>query len=492
MKINKIFIIAGLLGSILLSSCDDWLNVIPSDQIKEEELFKTGNGFRNALNGVYRQLSMRELYGRNLSWGIIESLGQVYDLTVASDASTKDMKRLLDYKYKDNDVVSVTDAMWEKAWNSIANCNNIIQNVQTKDSTLFYGRNREKNMILGEAIALRAYIHLDLLRLYAPAPSTHPTNVYIPYVDVYPSYISNRKTVEECLSLIIRDLKEAQSIMQIVDKNSGFSTSSRFENIASGEERFLNSRGYRMNYYAITGILARAYLYAQKYDEAYTEAMKVIKKKSNFAFSDYYDIEYDGNMKLYGDVILAFYNTDLTDWDQEANHINDSKEDYEKTFIAINNVESIFGEDLEDDYRSKYQMEEVYYSYRTLKYYKQGLSSIVSRTNNNLIPALRLSEMYYIAAESIYDKNPDEAQSYLDIVKEARGLEALDYSTVNSKDDFIKLIVNDARREFIGEGQIFFMYKRLNQPIPKTSTTNVSPTNENYVMPLPDSETNLN
>ena len=137
-------------------------------------------------------------------------------------------------------------------------------------------------------------------------------------------------------------------------------------------------------------------------------------------------------------------------------------------------------------------MEEVYYSYRTLKYYKQGLSSIVSRTNNNLIPALRLSEMYYIAAESIYDKNPEEAQSYLDIVKEARGLDALDYSTVNSKDDFIKLIVNDARREFIGEGQIFFMYKRLNQAIPKTSTTNVSPTNENYVMPLPDSETNLN
>ena len=35
--------------AVLGTSCSDWLNVYPSDQIKEEFLFETGNGYRAAL-----------------------------------------------------------------------------------------------------------------------------------------------------------------------------------------------------------------------------------------------------------------------------------------------------------------------------------------------------------------------------------------------------------------------------------------------------------
>ena len=42
--------------ALTFSSCQDWLDLYPSDEIKEEYLFSSGDGFRTALNGIYRKL----------------------------------------------------------------------------------------------------------------------------------------------------------------------------------------------------------------------------------------------------------------------------------------------------------------------------------------------------------------------------------------------------------------------------------------------------
>ena len=55
------------------------------DEIKEEYLFETGNGYRTALNGIYRKLATFDLYGSNLSWGLIDGWGLVYNLDKAPD-----------------------------------------------------------------------------------------------------------------------------------------------------------------------------------------------------------------------------------------------------------------------------------------------------------------------------------------------------------------------------------------------------------------------
>ncbi len=51
MRKNIILLITLLSFSII--SCNDWLDVIPSDTVEETDLFSTGDGYRNALNGVY-------------------------------------------------------------------------------------------------------------------------------------------------------------------------------------------------------------------------------------------------------------------------------------------------------------------------------------------------------------------------------------------------------------------------------------------------------
>ena len=48
----------------LCSACNDWLDVNPRSQIKGEELYKSEDGFKKALNGVYINIAKEGLYGR--------------------------------------------------------------------------------------------------------------------------------------------------------------------------------------------------------------------------------------------------------------------------------------------------------------------------------------------------------------------------------------------------------------------------------------------
>ena len=499
---NTLFIVGFI--SLFMSSCNDWLDVRPSDEIKEEYLFETGNGYRTALNGIYRKLATFDLYGSNLSWGLIDGWGLVYNLDKApDDGGGRAMKKIATFSFKHSELTPTTDAMWDAAWNIIANCNNLAQQVENEDTLLFYDRTHERDMIFAEAIALRAYMHFDLLRIYAPSLLMNPgERTFIPYVDKYPSYLSDRQTVSYCLQHIIDDLKKAQSILLSVDKSASFSMESRFIQSYNGESRFLGYRGYRMNYYAVTAELARVYLYAQKADEAYAEAKKVIdvvESKKWFAASTSSSGFNKGNMKMMEDIIFSLYSTDLTDWDQKINHLSDNPADeYNEHYLFLGDelVNEFFGSEKSSDWRLIYQLEGKYYDYyyRTLKYNKQKEGTTYSKVNDEMIPMIRMSEVYYIAAEAIYKTDPALAQKYLSSVKKGRGIKNVDYSQVTSEEEFINMIVSDARREFVGEGQTFFMYKRLKKNLlgmEGYSWKEVEAKEENMVLPLPDSESNI-
>ena len=42
-----------LVISLCTASCSDWLDVSPSNQVNGDKLFEIGDGYRNALNGIY-------------------------------------------------------------------------------------------------------------------------------------------------------------------------------------------------------------------------------------------------------------------------------------------------------------------------------------------------------------------------------------------------------------------------------------------------------
>lgn len=282
-------------------------------------------------------------------------------------------------------------------------------------------------MILGEAIGLRAYIQFDLLRVYAPSPAMNPGNrTFIPYVNVYPAYVNNRETVSYCLEKIIEDLKRAQELLLEVDKNANWKD--RFEEGRNDEKLFWFSRGFRLNYYAVTAELARVYLYAGMPEEAYEQADIIIQQSSLFAAltgNNALDAMRDGNIKMYDDIIFALYSRkDQIEWDRLINHKYDTEDEYEdSSFLGIDSymAEERYGEDLKTDWRICYQMEKVnyYVDYRSLKYYQQPDSYKHAKINNVIVPMFRMSEVYYIAAEAIYKTDLNKAKEYLKTVKKA-------------------------------------------------------------------------
>lgn len=52
----------------------------PQDTTEDDQLFETGEGFRNALNGVYRQMAGSSMYGKELTWGALDAWRQSYIL----------------------------------------------------------------------------------------------------------------------------------------------------------------------------------------------------------------------------------------------------------------------------------------------------------------------------------------------------------------------------------------------------------------------------
>lgn len=54
----------------MLSACSDWLDIQPQDTTEDDQLFETGEGFRNALNCVYRQMAGSSMYGKDSRGGL--------------------------------------------------------------------------------------------------------------------------------------------------------------------------------------------------------------------------------------------------------------------------------------------------------------------------------------------------------------------------------------------------------------------------------------
>ena len=64
-------------------------------------------------------------------------------------------------------------------YNIIANINNFLKYIDKNRSVIKTGKYYE--LMKGEALGLRAFLHFDLLRLFGPVYSENPTGKAIPY-----------------------------------------------------------------------------------------------------------------------------------------------------------------------------------------------------------------------------------------------------------------------------------------------------------------------
>ena len=135
----------------------------------------------------------------------------------------------------------------------------------------------------------------------------------------------------------------------------------------------------------------------------------------------------------------------------------------------------------QDDYRNRVNWST---SGENRYFYKYTDMAQTGKIQNTMIPMLRLGEMYLIAAESQSDVLAN-GTSYVNTLRRNRGIStSLEALTP-------ELLKYEYIRELYGEGQLFYLYKRLFSKViwSYTDSRNPEPSTNLFVVPLPDSET---
>lgn len=123
------------------------------------------------------------------------------------------------------------------------------------------------------------------------------------------------------------------------------------------------------------------------------------------------------------------------------------------------------------------------YNYNTAT----SVSTNLELTKRQIVPILRLSEMYLIVLETTNDLS--EANALWNKYQVSHNV-LLTENAFATLDAVRSEVINEYRREFFGEGHMFYTYKRLKSPDMLWRAEPV--TEANYILKLPVSEFNPN
>jgi hypothetical protein len=375
-------------------------------------------------------------------------LGRSYDTTISTGIGDLYYQGAR-YNFGDPALKTTFKNIWDSLYQCIANLNDLLANAESRQN-VFTADNY--NTIKAEAMGLRAFLHFDLVRMFAASPAAAGLSVpAIPYVTKMSPYASPVLTSGAIMDSCIADLKTAETLLSQTDL-----TTSRF------------------THWAAKGLLARIYLYKGDLPNAQTNALAVINSNrfplvtSNsdlmFAKEHLFSLFSSFNISLqyYKSVLNTSPPLGFTTINQTALYVTGggATSDWRRAFVdpatgvALGNTIS------------------------PRKYYAN---------NANVLPMIRVSEMYYIAAEcATAALDSLKATDLLDSIRVHRNLPK--YTLAALKTDSLNIeIRKEYQKEFLGEGQMFYFYKRKNLPFASLPFTKVPVVaNASYVFIKPE------
>lgn len=473
---KKLYCLLLGLATVLLTGCNDWLDVSPRSQIESNSLFQTEEGFKRALNGVYIKMGQSSLYGRNISMYIPECLARTWKIPTKS--ANLEMYSLCNYDFTESGTEKTLAASFKEYFNAIAQLNDILYNLQNRKTVLFQYNNDK--LIEGEILGLRAFLHLEVLRLWGPIPQTATDNTMsIPYLTDITNDVSKLKTRTwgEVISFIEKDLNDSEKILKEYD-----TILLDEEEQKEIEDQWQTMRQGRFNYYAVLGTKARFYHWIGNKELAVENAKKVVESEKmplctestigrSLTMMQEHLFNID-NVNLL-DLILTRYYDDSAIFTQTKSYVDNAYENG----INANDIR----------YGIRYWDEESFPNgnivYTFYKYI--GNDDVES---DKKVPLLRTAEMYLILIE---DLPLEEAKPYFSTYRITRGLsQTLEGPSMESDESRLERLEKEYRKEFFGEGQMFFFYKKHNYKQftwPRTFNVPASA----YVLPKPKGMSNF-
>ncbi len=471
---KKIYILT-LVGLLTMIGCTNWLDVKPKVNVEDHEVFKNEQGFKEALTGLYIKMTEPTLYGKELTYGFIDILAQRY----VPGEKVPDYGHPSYYQFEVNseNTLTYTNYFWENTYNILTNLNNLLWNIEHRGDLITTKGYRD--LIKGEALGLRGFLYLDLLRMFGPIYKDNPDSPCLPY-----RVEANRKDkkllpAKEVGELIIRDLKEAEELLKDDQLNIIYESGVQGEI----EDHFLRRRSKRMNLMAVKATMARAYLWIGEPDKAKEKALEVINAKHSDGTPVFSLVtDNSGDRLLSSELVFAL----SMDQNTFPNRIASDFLLTQWTWYAAGPRERLYEIfDVETDGANDIRLSDrggftVTATNTISKKFEQRNSR---ESLNNTIPLIRLAEMYYIVAEA--EQNMAVSTKYINAIRKARGLTSL--APFASQMEKQKNIEKEYRKEMYAEGQLWYFYKRLGYetfqfaPVKKM-------TEKQYRFSLPDNE----
>lgn len=478
-----------LLVFVSVSSCDKWLDVKPENRIYPEEKFVNSQGFQSALAGVYNYMSKPILYGKEMEFGTMDVLAGYWNL---GTYTSHEYYRIGQYEYDDVFAKPKLDSLWMGLYSAIRQTNIILENVDNIATDADY------DLIKGEALGLRAFLHLEAFRLFGPIVKTDGLNTLsVPYYGSLSKVPNKSLTSLECLNQVEADLQAALLLLQDDPiKTAGRLGNSNSSAILANYNQLLDRRGVRMNYYAVKALLARKSLWEGKMDVAGGRAAALIAElqaSNAVRFITRTEIETNSNATDYRfsvENIFALYANKhnlITRNYFEVGYHNEYqilRPQYAQLLAALYTT----GTGSANDYRlNKWNINTDYFNKFII--FSEQASVSIDFGKHYEIQLINLPELYFIVAESKLETNPAAAVESINAVRAVRNIDPLLVST-NSETVFGYLL-DEIRREYIAEGVLFSYYKRWNHSV-YVPGGEIPASSKIFVLPKPTAELLLN
>lgn len=474
------YILVGLFTLFAVTSCDKYLTVNPKTEMTQEILFSSQTGFTDALTGIYIQMKGNSIYGQAMSWTTIEQLISNWDVTT----NTTEQRTGL-YNFADAGVQGSMSSIFAAEYSVVAGVNAILAQIDAKKDIFTTPGMYET--IKGECLAIRAYCHFDVLRLFGPVPSITTGDNILPYVTTLSKVANPQINFADFKVLLLKDLTDAEALLKEIDPITLYSLttlgtpgpSSTF----NPSDKYMAYRFFRMNFFAIKALQARAYLWFNDPASAYTAAKLVIDAKNPDGSTKFrLGAASDMTAKDYAlscEQIFALY-----DWNLYARYNSLFANGTLKKGTAETTVKTQLYGNTGTDIREANLWELLTQSNQAKTYVfkknkQDAATASLIATDYKRLPMLRISEMYLIAVETA---PLADAQLLWDAFRTSRNIAKT--TLVADPIQLQAVLMPEYRKEFFGEGQAFFTYKRLNAIKASVLWTPTAAT-INYVVPLP-------
>lgn len=234
--------------TLIAGACDSFLDVeLPKSQLTNKAVYENYQTAEAALVDIYSKIRDNGILAGN-SAGLPYLLGNYADdLTCYGSASDPALNFYNNALLSSNTAVA---RLWNTAYNHIYAANAVIEGSEGSASLT----SSNKKQLLGEALFIRALLHLYLTGIYGDIP-------YITTTDYQNNMKVQKLPQKDIYSLINKDLQSALLSLPASD---------------------LNTSRTRPGRAAVNALLARVYLYDNKWAEAANSASAVINETAKY------------------------------------------------------------------------------------------------------------------------------------------------------------------------------------------------------------------